>query len=279
VKKIALSVLLLISAFSVIAQKKKEKELQQQVDTLTKSNQALSKENESLKSSSTKTDSLSKELDKYTGLYAVLKDELVKKDFNPADMKSIIDSIKAGHDSALARVPVPIVNNDSLKYCTAVNDSMRLMNDSLRKETVGLTYAVNLLKGGSGSGPGDPKDFSGVWKLLFRKVKIVGESPREGIVDISSEPVSKTANLLSSHLITSINFVDHEFAEIAFEDGQKTKCMYEIVKFDKAKPYHIDFKGTKADIRMYFMNTVGGTRVSFKTPEVANTYYFGQITR
>jgi hypothetical protein len=110
-------------------------------------------------------------------------------------------------------------------------------------------------------------------------VKVVGESPRAAIIDVSTEPVVKGAAFIDNYALTSINFIDKEFAELTFSNGEKGKCYYVITDFSKTKPYYIDFKGTKADVRMYFMNSVAGTRISFQIPGAAGKYYFGQMTK
>jgi cell division protein FtsB len=165
--KTKIIIIFLLSTFTVFGQSKKEKEqaqkeTQAKIDTLTKSNEALTSTNKNL---SAKSDSLSKELEKYVALYTVIKDKVVKKDFDPAKMAVIIDSLKAGRDSLTLKVAASAINADAGKKQAA-------QMDSLRKENTGLLYAVNLLKGGSGTNPLDPKDFTGTWNLILRKIKV-----------------------------------------------------------------------------------------------------------
>lgn len=273
--KATIITIFLLSACVVFGQSKKEKEQAQKdaiakIDSLTAANQALK---DSLKIVTAQSDSLSKEFEKYFGLYTTIKDKVVKRDFDPATMAAIIDSLKSGRDSLtlqLASASVKKVGPDSL---TAVKI------DSLKKETEGLLYTVNLLRGKPAKSPQDIKEFIGTWSLVLRKVKITGPSSRSGIVDISDESVAKTASPLEINPVAAITFIDHEFAEFTFKNGEKGKCYYVIEGFSTAKSYYIDFKGTKADFRMYFMNTIVGPRVSFEIPGAEGVYYFGQMTQ
>jgi hypothetical protein len=268
-KKI-LTLLFIIMALTTFGQKQKSKDLQAQIDTLTKENQSLAASGKSLAATS---DSLSKELEKYLEMYTVIKNQVVKYDFDPAKMASIIDSLKTGRDS--------LVNLTSSSKLSSP-DSIKLLkraNDSIRKENEGLMYAVNLLRGGTTTNPTDLKDFTGTWKLILRKVSITGDSPRSGIIDISSDPVEKTAGFLEVNTITSVTFLDNEFADLIFSNGEKGKCYFVISEFSKTKPYYIDFKGTKADFRMYFTNTSAGPRISFQIPGTQGKFYFGQMTK
>jgi hypothetical protein len=268
--------LILIATTSAYSQRKGKNKApaapnpQTQIDSLTKTTASLSAANKSM---TAKSDSLSKELEKYFGLYTVIKDKVVKMDFNPAKMSHIIDSLRAGRDSAA---------NLSGASGVLLRDSIKVLshaNDSLKKETEGLKYAVNLLRGGTGVGPAAATDFTGTWNLVLRKVKVIGQPTKTGVVDAGSDPVAKTAGFLEQNSVSSISFIDKEFAELTFSNGTKSKCLYSISEFNKTKPYYVDFKGTQADFRMYFTNTVGGTRVSFQIPGVESSYYFGQITR
>jgi hypothetical protein len=261
---------LMLMALSTFGQKQKGKDVQIQVDSLTKVNQSL---NASIQALSARSDSLSVELEKYFGLYTVIRDKVVKIDFNPAKMSQIIDSLRTGRDSLInLSGAVNVLLYDSIR-------GLKKTNDSLRKETEGLMYAVNLLRSGPTINPTDLKDFAGTWKLILRKVNIVGESPRSGIIDISTEPIGKTAGFLETYPVTSVNFLDNEFAELTFSNGEKGKCYFVISEFSKTNPYYIDFKGTKADFRMYFTNTGAGPRISFQIPGAEGKYYFGQMTK
>jgi len=272
--KTKIILLLLLCSGAAFAQSKKEieqaqKNTQAKLDTLTKANAALTSANKGL---AVKSDSLSKEFEKYFGLYTVIKDKVVKKEFDPAKMSIIIDSLKAGRDSLTLKAASAAMNASTSK-------GQEAKIDSLRKETEGLLYTVNLLRGKPAKSPQDVKQFIGTWSLVMRKVKVTGQPPRSGLVDISDEPMTKTASPLEVNPIMQITFIDAEFAEFTFKNGEKGKCYYVIDNFSPTKSYFIDFKGTKADFRMYFMNTVVGPRISFEIPGTTGVFYFGQMTQ
>lgn len=263
-------ILLVLISCSAFGQKQKEKDVMQaQIDALTKTNKSLT---DSVKMISLRLDSSSTELNKYYGLYTVIKEKVVKMDFDPAKMSQIIDSLKSGRDSLSLSAASSVMLHDSLRKVT-------VRYDSILKENTGLMYTVNILKGGPGVNPTSPEDFTGTLNLILRKVRVVGQPPQTGIVDISSEVPPKTATFLETNRIISVTFIDKEFAEFTFNNGEKGKCYYVVGEFSKDKPYYIDFKGTKVDIRMYFMHTPFGPRISFQIPGVKDEYYFGQITK
>lgn len=267
--------LMLMVAFTSFAQKGKDKDaqilaLKAQVDTLKKSNEKLTIENKAM---TTKTDSLSTALGSYYGLYTVIKDKVVKMDFKPEQMSAIIDSLRAGRDSLISLSGASsIMLRDSLKQVI-------FKSDSLKKETEGLLYTVNLLRGKSTPAPADLKDFTGTWSVIVRKVKIIGESPRAGIIDITNQPAAKTDNFLQNNTISKLTFIDGEFSELTFSNGEKVKCYYLINDFNKTKPYSIDFKGAKTDVKVHFITTNEGLRISYQIPGVPSEYYYGLFTR
>jgi hypothetical protein len=271
-KNIFILFLMLVTCIAFGQKKKdKEKDAQAKMDTLTKANHVLADSNKKL---TAKSDSISKELEKYFGVYTVIKNKVMKKNFDPSRMSKIIDSLRTGRDSAIN------LSGASKKQLQDSIKRFRHVNDSLRKDVEGLRYAVNLLKGQPNKSPSAPTDFTGSWSLILRKVKIIGQSPRTGIVDASADPANpKATSFLENNRITGITFLDKEFAEMTFASEEKSKCYFVISDFSKTNPYYIDFKGTKADFRMYFTNTLIGTRISFQIPDAEGTYYFGEMTR
>ncbi len=260
-KNLTLVALLLLStaAFG----QKKDKGNTALIDSLKTANVALT----------TLSDSLKTSLDRYTAMYAVIRDQVVKAEFKPENMAGIIDSLRTNRDS--------IINASGL-FVLTTRDSLAMMKrmcDSLRVQNSGLMYTVNLLKGGTGNNPNSVAEFTSTWNLIMRKVQIVGDPSQKGIIDVSTNPVPKDASLLEANMISTIAFLDAEFAELTFSNGEKGKGYYVINNFSATEPYYVDFKGTKADIRMYFMHTPTGTRISFQIPGKENLYYFGQITR
>ena len=86
-----LAMLVALQAFSQKKEKKDQKDLM--IDSLTQANNTLSG----------KLDSLSKELKPYYGLYTTIKEKVLKRDFDPASLSHIIDSLAAKRDSAFAK--------------------------------------------------------------------------------------------------------------------------------------------------------------------------------
>jgi hypothetical protein len=260
----------MLTSCIAFGQKQKDKDMQGQVDALTKTNQSLV---DSIKLMNLRINSTTTELAKYYGLYTVIKDKVVKMDFNPARMSHIIDSLRSGRDSLISLSSASaLLLKDSIK---GVNKE----NDSLRREIQGLQYAFNLLKGSRSPSLTDKKQFTGTWTLLLRKVKIAGQSPKSGIIDITGNVPIKTTNYLETNSPTGITFLDGELAEFTFSNGEKGKCYFVINDIGKSKSYTIDFKGTKFDFKMYFMSTAVGSRVSFEVPGAQGMYYFGEMTR
>jgi len=98
-----------------IGQKKKGKTdpKDAQIDTLTKANQTFSQQADSLAklnktltiqldSVSNDLDSVSNNLKSYSGLYTVIKEKVLKQDFDPARLPEIIDSLAASKDALLS---------------------------------------------------------------------------------------------------------------------------------------------------------------------------------
>ncbi|MBL7857582.1 MAG: hypothetical protein JNM57_07825 [Cyclobacteriaceae bacterium] len=264
-----LILLFLVLAIASFGQKKGKEKAPAQPDTVALANQKLTAENKTL---TLKTDSLTKVVEKYFGLYTVIKDKVVKMDFDPAKMGAIIDSLRAGRDSLSLSAASGVLLRDSIS-------KQNKLIDSLKKETEGLMYTVKLLRGVQALSPSDPKEFVGSWNVILRKVKIEGQSPRAGMIDVSGQTPPKTAGFLEVNSVTNINFIDKEFAELTFSNGEKGKGYYIIEGFSTTKPYYIDFKGVKADIRVYFMNTPLGARISYQIPGTEGLYYFGQMTK
>ena len=96
--------------------KKKTDPKDEQIDTLTKANSALS----------VKLDSVS---GKYNGLYTTIKEKVLLKDFDPDRLPQIIDSIRASRDSASFLKSAPL--KDSLTMARKENNALKLQLDSL----------------------------------------------------------------------------------------------------------------------------------------------------
>ena len=105
--KIFLAVILILSTVEGYSQKKGKVDpkdvtidsltsvttlLTTQLDSTTKSAASLSME----------LDSVSKDLTRYKGMYTIIKEQVVLHDFDPAEMGTIIDSLKANRDETFS---------------------------------------------------------------------------------------------------------------------------------------------------------------------------------
>lgn len=257
-------IILLSVALATTVYGQKNKDLLAQIDTLTKANTALQTSNDVLH---LKADSLQNALTDYMTVYSVVKDSLVKHDFNPAETAMVLDSVKMSNTAQAYQA-----------YQLRL-DSVLHINDSLQIENEGLMFTVNFLKGANTVKPVELTDFAGDWNYTLRKVQLVGDGDESGIIDVSSEVLTDKSTLLERYSISSINYIDKEACEIKFSNGEIVKCYYAIVGYSKTQPYYIDFKGIKADFRMYVMNTTSGPIVSYKIKDVDGKYYFGQMIR
>jgi Short C-terminal domain len=110
-------ILLLIATAPCFGQKKKKVDPKdQQIDTLTKANSALS----------TQLDSVSKISN---GLYTALKEKVLLKDFDPTKLPEIIDSIRASRDSTNLLQSAPL--KDSLSMMSKRNNLLQTQLDSM----------------------------------------------------------------------------------------------------------------------------------------------------
>ncbi|MBE0639377.1 MAG: SHOCT domain-containing protein [Bacteroidales bacterium] len=121
------NVYLLLVAVSLFlqahSQKLKREEMMLQIDSLNKVNQNLS----------VTLDSVNNEKELYFGMYEVVKEKVVKNDFNPAEMANIIDSLKINTNSNTSSL---IESNTSLKdslYLMIINlNQLQLEFDNLK---------------------------------------------------------------------------------------------------------------------------------------------------
>ena len=140
--KIFLAVILILSTVEGYSQKKGKVDpkdvtidsltsvttlLTTQLDSTTKSAASLSME----------LDSVSKDLSRYKGMYTIIKEQVVLHDFDPAEMGTIIDSLKAGRDATFS----------------GLSASSKSMADSvalLTKENVALKEMMSVLQTAEG---------------------------------------------------------------------------------------------------------------------------------
>jgi Tfp pilus assembly protein PilN len=136
--KSLMSLLLLLVVFQAIGQKKNKVDPRDaQIDTLTQSNAFLTKE----------VDSLTKELGVYYGLYTVIKEKVMKKDFEPARFEVIVDSVQSSRDSANVLVQAPIAGlKDSVALLSKENKELKAKVDELTLVSQDKTKLVAELK-------------------------------------------------------------------------------------------------------------------------------------
>ena len=137
--KALLSLLLLLLVLQGMGQRKKNKEdtRDAQIDTLTQAKQFLTKE----------VDSLTKELEVYKGLYVVIKEKVLKKDFEPARFDEIVDSVRSTRDSAHKLDLAPMEGlRDSVALMTKENKELKEKVDNLTAITADKSKLVAELK-------------------------------------------------------------------------------------------------------------------------------------
>jgi cell division protein FtsB len=136
--KALMSLLLLLVVFQGMGQKKKKVDPRDaQIDTLTQSNAFLTKE----------VDSLTKELEVYYGLYTVIKEKVMKKDFEPARFEVIVDSVQSSRDSANILTQAPIAGlKDSVALLSKENKELQAKVDELTVISQDKTKLVAELK-------------------------------------------------------------------------------------------------------------------------------------
>lgn len=140
-----LLLLLLLIATQAFAQKKGKVDPKAvQIDSLMKASVAFSAQADSLLIVS---DSLSKYREKYIGLYTTIKDKVLKRDFDPAKMSQIIDSLAAGRDSTYSVLSTSSTAlMDSLNTLKQENAQMKTMLGSMTEEEAAKNKLVNELR-------------------------------------------------------------------------------------------------------------------------------------
>lgn len=140
-----LLLLLVLLATQTFAQKKGKVDVKAvQIDSLTKASAAFSAQADSLLIVS---DSLSKERTIYYGLYTTIKEKVLKRDFDPAKLPQIIDSLAAGRESTIAGITASSVAvKDSLASLKKENAQMKAMIGNMTEEEAAKNKLVNELK-------------------------------------------------------------------------------------------------------------------------------------
>jgi hypothetical protein len=124
-----LAILLIVQAFG---QRMNREEMMHKIDSLIHVNQNLS----------ATLDSVNKEKELYLGMYEVVREKVVKDDFNPEEMADIIDSMEINANSNTSSL---IASNTSLKDSLAIlkisfnrlqQNQDSLLNTTERKEAI-----------------------------------------------------------------------------------------------------------------------------------------------
>ena len=125
---------------------------------------SLNKENQNL---SAQLDSVNNEKELYFGMYEVVKEKVIKNDFNPAEMDNIIDSMKININSntsslvesnTILKDSLSVLNTNlnqlklelnGLKNTTDTKDSIQSLEEVIRAKTIGnLKQLKDLLDSG-----------------------------------------------------------------------------------------------------------------------------------
>jgi hypothetical protein len=116
-------VILMLAAFQGFSQKKKKPDPKDiKIDSLTKVNGSMS----------VQLDSISKDQKLYYGLYTTIKEKVILRDFDPAQMPQIIDSLRAGRDATFAGLTAASESlRDTLAILNQQNKQLRAQLDSL----------------------------------------------------------------------------------------------------------------------------------------------------
>jgi hypothetical protein len=121
--KTCMLVILMFATFQGFGQKKKKPDPKDiKIDSLTKVNSSIA----------VQLDSVSKDQKLYYGLYTTIKEKVILRDFDPAQMPQIIDSLRAGRDATFAGLTAASVSlRDTLAILGQENKQLRAQLDSL----------------------------------------------------------------------------------------------------------------------------------------------------
>ena len=132
-KKVVVFLLVLVSISQAFSQKKDKRNPEEvKIDSLTKVNQALSAQ----------LDSVSKDRELYYGLYTVIKEKVIKYNFDPAKAAFLIDSLKQGRESMLYDLNLKM--HDTLAELNFENK--KLMSELYKADTDREKLACELIR-------------------------------------------------------------------------------------------------------------------------------------
>lgn len=135
--KMILACILILSSLQGFSQKKGKVDPKDvAIDSLTKVTTMLTTQLDSTSkaaaSLSMNLDSASKDLIVYKGLYTTIKEKVVMKDFDPATMGQIIDSLRTGRETAFSGLKATSTAlSDSLTVLTQENTTLKAKVASL----------------------------------------------------------------------------------------------------------------------------------------------------
>ena len=140
--KIFLAVILILSTVEGYSQKKGKVDPKDvTIDSLTSVTTILTTQLDSTTKSaaslSMDLDSVSKDLTRYKGMYTTIKEQVVLHDFDPAEMGTIIDSLKASRDETFSGL-------------TATSSAMADSVSVLQKENAALKEMMSVLQTAEG---------------------------------------------------------------------------------------------------------------------------------
>ncbi len=138
-KKLIFLLMVIVLATQAFGQKKGKvdpKDLK--IDSLSKANAALT----------LKLDSVSKDYTKYYGFYTLIKDSVIKHNFDPEKAPALLDSLKTSRNSAFAQSSALTAGlRDTLKLVLADKGKLQAVIDSLSvKKDVDITKMAADLK-------------------------------------------------------------------------------------------------------------------------------------
>ncbi len=134
-KKIMTLLLVLVVASQAFSQKKGKVDPEEmKIDSLTKVTASLSAQ----------LDSVSKDRDIYFGIYSVIKEKVIKYDFDPTKAEFLIDSLQAGRDSTIYGITSSA--DKSLSALKVENQKLKATIDSLNIAGADNTQLVTELK-------------------------------------------------------------------------------------------------------------------------------------
>ena len=133
--KAILSIVLLLVVLQGVSQRKKKADPRdEKIDSLTATNALLA----------VQVDSLAKEQKVYSGMYTTIKEKVLLKDFDPAKLPQIIDSIRLSRDSLTSAMGAPV---------SGLRDSLAIVNKEnlmLKTKIDSMTVTMNALNASAG---------------------------------------------------------------------------------------------------------------------------------